>query len=84
VILILIDTIAIEALLAASLDLFLVELASAAEAFSFLANARVLDVAAFLAAQAGCSLLPALIAVRRIRIALRCVKYMKYVNSYLH
>jgi hypothetical protein len=83
VILILIDTIAIEALLAASLDLFLVELASAAEAFSFLANARVLDVAAFLAAQAGC-LLPALIAFRRIRIGLKSVEYMKYVNSYLH
>ena len=83
-ILILIDTIAIEALLAASLDLFLVELASAAEAFSFLANARVLDVAAFLAAQAGCILPPALIAFGRIRLRLRYVKYMKYVNSYLH
>jgi hypothetical protein len=84
VILILIDTIAIEALLAASLDLFLVELASAAEAFSFLANARVLDVAAFLAAQAGYILLPALIAFGRIRIGLRYVKYMKCVNSYLY
>jgi hypothetical protein len=84
VILILIDTIAIEALLAASLNLFLVELASAAEAFSFLANARVLDAAAFLAAQAGCILLPALIAFGRSRIGLRYVEYMKYVNSYLH
>jgi hypothetical protein len=70
--------------LAASLDLLLVELASAAEAFSFLANARVLDVAAFLASQAGCILLPALIAFGRSRIGLRYVKYMKYVNFYLH
>jgi hypothetical protein len=53
-----------------SLDLFLDELASAAEAFAFLANARVLDVAAFLAAQSGRLSLPALIAFRGIRIGL--------------
>jgi hypothetical protein len=71
----------IDALLAASLDLFLVEPASAAEAFCLLANAGVLDVAAFLAAQAGCLSLPALIAFRRIRIGLR---YVKCVDSCFH
>jgi hypothetical protein len=42
------------------------------------------DHTPILAAQAGCILLPVLIAFGRIHIGLRCVKYMKYVNSYLH
>jgi hypothetical protein len=52
--LILIDTISIEALLATSFDLFLVEPTPTAEAFPFIAGAGVFDVTAFLAVwQAG-------------------------------
>ena len=83
-ILILIDTKQSKHCSRPGLDLFLVELHPQLEAFSFLANARVPNVAAFLAAQAGSPSPPALIAFGRSRIGLRCVKYMKYVNSYLH